>query len=91
MASAMAIQAVINRPGVAGPVLQSPPTFTDLLSQSSFSSKFSKHHKSQISLASDLKFWLQKFFPNREKKFVQHCEIKVGADACKGSILLELN
>ena len=56
MASAMAIQAVINRPGVAGPVLQSPPTFTDLLSQSSFSSKFLKHHKSQTSLASDLKF-----------------------------------
>ena len=55
MASAMAIQAVINRPSVAEPVLQSPSTFTDLSSQSSFSSKFSKHHKSQISLASDLK------------------------------------
>ena len=40
MASAMAIQAVINRPGVAGPVLQSPPTFTDLLSQSSFFANF---------------------------------------------------
>jgi hypothetical protein len=55
-ASAMAIQAIIKRLGLAGPVLQSLPSFTELLSHSSFSCKSSKHHLSQISLARDLKF-----------------------------------
>ena len=52
---------LINRTGVAGAVLQSPPSlihwFNDSLSQRSFSSKSSEHHKSQTIRARDLKCW----------------------------------
>ena len=31
---------------------------------------------------------IQRSFQNREQKFVQRCETKVGADACKASYLI---
>ena len=48
---------IINRPGVAGAVLQSPPLLTYLLIKSAFSSRYSQHHKSQTVRAGQLKFW----------------------------------
>ena len=47
---------VFNRPGVAGAVLQIPPSLIDSVSNSSFPSKYSKHHNSQTVRARDLKF-----------------------------------
>ena len=47
---------VINRPDVAGAVLQTPLTFIKLLIKSAFSSKSSQHHKSQTVKARKLKF-----------------------------------
>ena len=51
----LARHAIFNRPGVAGAVLQTSPV-TDWVSQRSFSYKSSKHRKSQINRARDLKF-----------------------------------
>ena len=41
----------------AGAVLQTPPSLIDSVSQSAFSSKYSKHHNSQTVKARDLKLW----------------------------------
>ena len=45
---------VINRPGVAVAFLQTPPSISHLLIQSSFSSKSLEHHKSQTVQAREL-------------------------------------
>ena len=45
-----------------GSVLKTPPWFADWLSQSSFSSIFSKHHNYQSVRARELKFW-ENFHP----------------------------
>ena len=42
---------LVNRPGVAGAVLQTPPSFIDLVSQSSFVEISSKHFQSQTVLS----------------------------------------
>ena len=51
----MLLFSIINIPGVAGADLQTPPSFIYWLSQSSFSAKSSKLHKSQTIRARDLK------------------------------------
>ena len=48
---------VINRPGVAGAVLQTLLSMIDSLIQSTFSSKPSKHQYTQSVRARELKFW----------------------------------
>ena len=48
---------IVNRPGVAGAVLQIPLLLIDWLSESAFSSKSLQHHKSQTVKARKLKFW----------------------------------
>ena len=48
---------VINRPGVAGAVLQSPLLLINSLIKSAFSSKPSKHHYTQTVRARELNFW----------------------------------
>ena len=48
---------IINRPGVARAVLQTPLSFIKWVSQSAFSSKSSQHHESQSKRARKLKFW----------------------------------
>ena len=47
---------IINRPGVAGAVLQTPSSLIHSLSQNSFSYRYSKHHKSQALRGRELKF-----------------------------------
>ena len=47
---------VVNRPRVAGDVLQTPVSLTDWSSEQSFSFKSLKHHKSQTNRARDLTF-----------------------------------
>ena len=46
---------IFNRPGVAGAVLETPPSLIDRVSKQSFSSKSSKHHKFQTITARHLK------------------------------------
>ena len=46
-----------NRPGVAGAVLQTPFWLIHSLTNSSFSSKYSRHLHSQTVWARDLEFW----------------------------------
>ena len=48
---------MFNRPGVGGAVLQTPLSWIDSVNHWSFSSKYSKHHKSQTVRARDLQFW----------------------------------
>ena len=48
---------MFNRPGVAGAVIKTPPSLIDSVSQSSFSSKYSKHQNSQTVKARDRKLW----------------------------------
>ena len=48
---------IFNRPGVARAVLQTPLWLIISVSESAFSSKSSKYHKSQTVRARDLKFW----------------------------------
>ena len=48
---------VFNKPGIAGAVLQTPPSLGYSLSHRSFFSKPSKHHYTQTLWARELKFW----------------------------------
>ena len=47
---------IINRPGVAGAVLQTPPWLTNSVGQSSFVEISSNHHNFQTVRARDLRF-----------------------------------
>ena len=51
------VQSIFNRFGVAGAVLQSPPSLINSLSRWPFSFKPSKHHYTQTVRARELKFW----------------------------------
>ena len=57
---------VINRPGVAGAVLQSASSLIDF-SHSAFSSRSSWYHKSQTVRARELKFWENVHPPNMSR------------------------
>ena len=48
---------LVNRPSVAGAVLQKPPSLIKSVGRWSFSSRSSKHHNSQMVRARELKFW----------------------------------
>ena len=50
------VEKIVNRPGVAGAVLQTPSSFIHSVSQWSFSSESSKYHKSQTVRARELTF-----------------------------------
>ena len=48
---------VFNRPGVAGAILQTPPSLINYLIESPFSPKPSKHHYTQTMRDRELTFW----------------------------------
>ena len=53
--SIKSLMVIVNRPGVAGVVLQTPPSRINSLTQQYFSSQSSKHNNSQTVRARDLK------------------------------------
>ena len=58
-----ALLALVNRPGVVGAVLQTPPSLIDWFTDSSFVKISLKHHNSQTVRARDLIFWHEVAIP----------------------------
>ena len=47
----------VNRPGVAGALLQTPPSLINSVTHWCYSFRSSEHHKSQTAIARELTFW----------------------------------
>ena len=73
---------IINRPGVAGTVLQTPSSLSQSVSQSVFSSEPSTHHYTQTGRARELKFWKNVFPPLRVTCHVSCVRCQVSGVTC---------